>query len=77
MNSIAREPAIGERYINRDGQIFEVIAVDDVAETVELQYENGAVEAMDFDDWYGMQPKSVDAAADWDDSFNLSDDDSY
>ena len=77
MSSRAREPAVGERYINPDGQIFEVVAVDDVGETVELQYEDGAVEEMDFDDWYGMQPRSVDAASDWDDSFDALDDDSY
>ncbi|KAF0193206.1 MAG: hypothetical protein FD165_309 [Gammaproteobacteria bacterium] len=77
MSRNAHEPTIGERYINPEGQIFEVIAIDDVGETVELQYEDGTVEELDFDDWYSMRPKSVDATDGWDESLGVSDDDSY
>lgn len=77
MGPKAREPVVGDRYINPDGQLFDVVAVDDVGETVELQYEDGAVEELDFDDWYSMQPKSVDASGGWDEPLDAFDDDSY
>lgn len=75
--SSMRGPAVGERYISPEGQIFEVIAVDDVGEAVELQYEDGSVEAVDLDEWFRMRPRSVDAADDWGDTFDALNDDSY
>lgn len=41
------EPLVGDWYLSR-GQLFEVVAVDDA---IEIQYHDGSVEEMDFDDW--------------------------
>lgn len=77
MSSMARGPAIGERYISPEGRIFEVVATDQVSETVELEYEDGSIEAMNLDEWFRMRPRSVDATDDWGDAFDALDDDSY
>jgi hypothetical protein len=41
------EPVVGDWFLSR-GQLFEVVAVDDA---IEIQYHDGSVEEMDFDDW--------------------------
>jgi hypothetical protein len=41
------EPVVGDWFLSR-GQLFEVVAIDDA---IEIQYHDGSVEEMDFDDW--------------------------
>jgi hypothetical protein len=46
-----RQPGIGDWYRLHDGELFEVVAVDDAAGTVEVQYFDGTLEEMELDDW--------------------------
>jgi hypothetical protein len=41
------EPVVGDWFLSR-GQLFEVVAVDDA---IEIQYHDGSVEEMEFEDW--------------------------
>jgi hypothetical protein len=52
---MALKPELGQWYIDRDqGNIrFEVVAIDE-DDVVEIQYEDGAVEELDIEDWYDM-----------------------
>ncbi|MFO1409689.1 MAG: DUF6763 family protein [Steroidobacteraceae bacterium] len=45
------QPAIGEWYRQHGEQLFEVVAVDEDSGTIEVQYFDGTVEEMEFDDW--------------------------
>ena len=47
----APQPAIGEWYRMSGGELFEVVAVDEGDGTIEIQYFDGTVEEMDFEDW--------------------------
>ncbi|MFT3906422.1 MAG: hypothetical protein QM718_08980 [Steroidobacteraceae bacterium] len=47
----AHLPDIGEWYRLRQGEIFEVVAVDEDDRTVEVQYFDGTIEEFDLDDW--------------------------
>ena len=41
-------PAIGKWYLdNGDKQLFEIVAIDDDDETIEIQYFDGAIEELD------------------------------
>lgn len=50
------EPVVGVFYEDQgeDGRTFEVTAFDENAGTIEIQYNDGATDEIDLDDWYGM-----------------------
>ena len=45
------QPDIGKWYRASDGNLFEVVAVDDDDRTIEVQYFDGTVEELDLEDW--------------------------
>jgi len=45
------QPAIGEWYRMHGEQLFEVVAIDEDAGTIEVQYFDGTVEELELDDW--------------------------
>lgn len=45
------EPIIGEWYRSH-GQLFEVVAIDELDDIVEIQHADGDLEEMDIDDWH-------------------------
>lgn len=48
----SQHPQIGTWYEDRSfSTIFEVVAIDDRADTVELQYANGDLGEIDLDEW--------------------------
>jgi hypothetical protein len=48
----ARTPQIGSWYASSYLQsIFEVVAIDDDQGTIEIQYENGDLDELEFDEW--------------------------
>ncbi len=51
----AINPVVGQWYKEADGQTFEVVAIDDNDETIEVQYADGAVEEFDMDSWESME----------------------
>jgi hypothetical protein len=49
------EPVTGNWYTHRDkGQMFQVIAVDEDRQLIEIQYFDGDLEEIDSDAWYDM-----------------------
>ncbi|WP_051686919.1 DUF6763 family protein [Microbulbifer sp. HZ11] len=48
-------PEIGNWFENFDtGDLFEVVAVDHPARTIEIQYVDGSLDEIDFQNWPGM-----------------------
>ena len=45
------QPAIGEWYHLHGEQLFEVVAIDEAAGTIEVQYFDGTVEEFELGDW--------------------------
>ena len=58
-------PDVGSWYRRLDGRLFEVVAVDDEALTVELQYFDGTIGEMDFDLWHGLELEPAAAPEDY------------
>lgn len=48
-------PTIGDWFQALDGELFEVVAVDDDDGTIEIQYFDGTVEEIDYDAWEESQ----------------------
>ncbi len=45
------KPVVGQWYRGGTNELFEVVAIDDQDETIEIQYFDGTVAEMDFDGW--------------------------
>ncbi len=65
------QPAVGKWYRNNeDGQLFEVVAMDEDDETIEIQYFDGAIEEVDFEEWEQMALTSAAPPEDWSGPFD-------
>ena len=49
MNSV--KPIVGQWYRGGTNELFEVVAIDEQDETIEIQYFDGTVTEIDFDSW--------------------------
>ena len=68
-----RAPEIGEWYIDQQqNQHFEVVAFDDHARTIEIQYVDGEVSEIDLEAWRQMSVKSAAAPEDWSVSYEVN-----
>lgn len=54
------------------GAQFEVVAVDDDAQTIEVQMRDGALCEYDADSWSVMELSAIEEPEDWRDAFELS-----
>jgi hypothetical protein len=64
-------PAIGDWYQNISGENFEVVAIDEDEQTVEIQYFDGAVEEFDFDSWRELDIEQIEPPEDWSGSMDI------
>ncbi len=70
-------PVIGAWYQDAtEDQIFEVVAIDEQAALVEIQYVDGEVSELDFETWQQMLLLSAKPPEDWRASYELSNEDS-
>jgi Family of unknown function (DUF6763) len=71
------KPSVGNWY-QLEGERFEVVAIDDDDATIEIQYFDGTVEEMDFEDWEAhcedKAVEQVDAPEDWSGSVDVDPD---
>lgn len=78
-NSIEQEPTepprIGDWYLNPQGSLFEVVAIDPDDGTLEVQYADGAVEELDADTWEELRPVPSEPPEDWSGSMDVERDD--
>jgi hypothetical protein len=67
MNAI--RPIVGQWYRGVTNELFEVVAIDDQDQTIEIQYFDGTVTEMEFDSWNEQLLDelidSADAPEDW------------
>lgn len=66
-------PSIGAWYRHEDGSLFEVVAVDEVDRTVEIQYFDGTIEELEADAWRELQISEAEAPEDWSGSVDVDD----
>jgi hypothetical protein len=62
-------PVVGQWYRGGTNELFEVVAIDDQDQTIEIQYFDGTVTEVDFDSWNEQLLDdlidSADAPEDW------------
>jgi len=68
-------PVIGNWYRRNNGNLFEVVAVDEDDATVELQHFDGTIDEVDFDAWQRMLIEKVGAPEDWSGSVDMDPED--
>lgn len=64
-------PWIGCWYKDIAGSLFEVVAIDDDDNTVEIQYFDGTVEELDMDAWWDTPMELAEAPEDWSGSLDI------
>ncbi len=64
-------PVIGRWYRYPDGRLFEVVAVDEEASTVELQHFDGTLDEVELDGWTDTLIEPVDPPEDCSGSLDM------
>ncbi|HSR35613.1 MAG TPA: DUF6763 family protein [Desulfurivibrionaceae bacterium] len=60
------EPIENEWYELPDrGQAFCVVSADEDEDIIEIQYEDGTTEELDFEAWEELSPETTEAPTDW------------
>lgn len=71
-------PLIGAWYRDQqEQQIFEVVAIDDELGSIEIQYVDGAIGALEVDTWYRLPLVSISSPEDTDSALDLSHEDRW
>lgn len=55
----APQPSIDIWYKTPNGDIFEVVAIDQHEDAIEIQYLDGSVEELDADAWQSVEPEVI------------------
>ena len=69
------EPAIGRWYRRTNGQMFEIVAIDDDDATIELQFFDGTIDEVDRETWSKLLIQRVAAPEDWSGSVDMDPED--
>ena len=64
-------PEVGHWYRRLNGNLFEVVAVDEERNTVELQHFDGTIEGVDIDIWLDIDLEPAQAPEDWSGSVDI------
>ncbi len=76
---ISPRPVVGDWYRFTAGDTFEVVALDEDEATIEIQYFDGTIEELDFDEWRERaDAREIETAAepeDWSGSIDVDPDD--
>ena len=68
-------PVIGSWYRRSNGSLFEVVAVDEDDATIELQFFDGTIDEVDFENWGQLLLEKVGAPEDWSGSVDMDPED--
>jgi hypothetical protein len=68
-------PIVGDWYQARDGELFEVVAIDTDDHTIEVQFFDGTLEEFENSDWIALSPQTAEAPEDWTGSLDVDPED--
>jgi hypothetical protein len=68
-------PRVGQWYRRTNGQLFEVVAVDEDDATIELQFFDGTIDEVDLDTWSKLLIEKAAAPEDWSGSVDMDPED--
>lgn len=69
------EPVIGHWYRRPNGSLFEIVAFDEQAKTIELQFFDGTIDELDMETWPTLIIEKVGAPEDWSGSVDMDPED--
>lgn len=69
------EPVIGHWYRRSNGSLFEIVAFDEQAKTIELQFFDGTIDEVDMETWPTLIIEKVGAPEDWSGSVDMDPED--
>jgi hypothetical protein len=73
------KPIVGQWYRGNTNELFEVVAIDDGDETIEIQYFDGTVTEVEFDSWNEQLLDELidmaDAPEDWSGAVDMESED--
>ena len=69
------QPRVGRWYRRPHQQLFEVVALDAEAGTVEIQYFDGMVAEIELPEWPGLRIRRVAAPEDWSGALDVAPED--
>ena len=73
------KPVVEQWYRDAAGELFEIVAIDDEDQTIEIQYFDGSVTEMDFDAWNEQMLEgsieTAEAPEDWSGSVDVDSED--
>ena len=75
MATAIQPPAIGHWFRRPNGTLFEVVAIDDDAATVEIQLFDGTIGEIDMENWPNLLLVEVSAPEDWSGSMDMDPED--
>jgi len=58
-------PVVGEWYKDTEGHIFEIVAMDEEDNFIQIQYFGGEIDEMDFEAWESTVVEMVEQPEDW------------
>ena len=64
-------PVIGQWFRRGNGTLFEVVAIDDEAGTIEVQQFDGTIDEIDLENWPELMLMEVSAPEDWSGSVDM------
>ena len=64
-------PVIGQWFRRLNGTLFEVVAVDEAAHTIEVQQFDGTIDEIDLENWNDLYLVEVSAPEDWSGSVDM------
>jgi hypothetical protein len=70
-----QHPVIGQWFRRPGGTLFEVVAVDDDARTVEIQQFDGTIDEFELDNWAEMSLLEISPPEDWSGSVDMDPED--
>lgn len=68
-------PVIGKWFRRPNGNMFEVVAVDEEDHTIEIQHFDATIEEVDLESWPGLLTVEISAPEDWSGSVDMDPDD--
>ena len=68
-------PVIGQWFRRPNGTLFEVVAIDESDQTVEIQQFDGTIDEVDVERWQELMLMEVSAPEDWSGSVDMDPED--
>ena len=72
---VTPSPEIGRWFRRPGGTLFEVVAIDDEASTIEIQQFDGTIDEVDADSWSELMLTEASAPEDWSGSVDMDPED--